>query len=129
MNVGRMIVRQRLRLGLTQAQIAERAGTKQSRISELETLSGNVRFDTLDKIATVLGLEVTLQERPQPFAGMMVYDSILNRMNDSDWMYSAVGNNWQWTDNSVGTISFDASVPDIQRARDYNLTMANNQPH
>jgi transcriptional regulator with XRE-family HTH domain len=63
MNIGRIIVAQRLKLGLTQDEIARRAGTKQSRISELETLAGNVRLDTLDKIALTLDLEVTLQPR------------------------------------------------------------------
>jgi transcriptional regulator with XRE-family HTH domain len=64
MNVGRAIVEHRLKLGLSQAEVARRADTKQSRISEIETLGGNVRFDTLDKIALALGLEVTLQPRP-----------------------------------------------------------------
>jgi transcriptional regulator with XRE-family HTH domain len=63
MNVGRLIVRYRMRHRWSQQDLAARAGTKQSRVSELETLGGNVRFDTLDKIVTALGLEVTLQER------------------------------------------------------------------
>jgi transcriptional regulator with XRE-family HTH domain len=63
MNVGRLIVRWRMRLGLTQDELARRAHTKQSRISELEGLRGNVRFDTLDKITRALGLEITLQPR------------------------------------------------------------------
>jgi DNA-binding Xre family transcriptional regulator len=66
MNVGRLIVRYRARRRWSQHDLALRAGTKQSRVSELETLSGNVRFDTLDKIASALGLEVTLQERGIP---------------------------------------------------------------
>lgn len=68
MSVGRMIVQHRLRLGVSQAEIARRAGTKQSRVSEIETLSGNVRFDTLDRIAMALGLQITLVERPDVFA-------------------------------------------------------------
>src|SRR5687767_11447787 len=61
MNVGRILIRWRLRKGLTQDQLARLAGTKQSRISELESLGGNVRFDTLDKVTRALGLEITLQ--------------------------------------------------------------------
>lgn len=68
MNIGRMIVATRMRLGLTQAEIARRAGTKQGRVSELETLSGNVTLETLDKIALALGLEIALQPRAQPTA-------------------------------------------------------------
>ena len=63
MNVGQLVVRARMMLGLTQDQVAQRAGTKQSRISELESLRGNVRFDTLDRIAEALGLEITLVPR------------------------------------------------------------------
>jgi len=66
MNIGRMVVTSRMRLGLTQEEIARRANTKQGRVSELETLSGNATLDTLDKIAFVLGLEVTLQPRAVP---------------------------------------------------------------
>lgn len=68
MNIGRMIVATRMRLGLTQAEIARRAGTKQGRVSELETLSGNVTLETLDKIALALDLEIALQPRAQPMA-------------------------------------------------------------
>jgi len=63
MNVSRMIVRRRMQLGLTQDEIARRAGTKQSRISEIESLAGNVRFDTLDRLTRAMGLEITLQPR------------------------------------------------------------------
>jgi transcriptional regulator with XRE-family HTH domain len=75
MNVARMIAVTRVRLGLSQQEIARRAGTKQSRISELETLSGNVRFDTLDRIAMALGLEVALVERAAPFTSLTVMSS------------------------------------------------------
>ena len=63
MNVGRLIVRWRVKFGLTQEQLAKRSGTKQSRISEVETLGGNLQFDTLDRISRALGLEITLQLR------------------------------------------------------------------
>jgi len=63
MNVGRLIAHWRMKRGLTQDGLAQIAGTKQSRISELEGLRGNVRFDTLDKISRALGLEITLQPR------------------------------------------------------------------
>ncbi len=62
-NVSRMIVEYRMKLGLSQVEVARRAGTKQSRVSELETLAGNVVFDTLDRVALALGLEITLQPR------------------------------------------------------------------
>lgn len=72
MNVGRLLVRWRMRLGLTQEEVARRAGTKQSRISEIETLQGNVRFDTLDAITRAVGLEITLRPRSNYPAGVKV---------------------------------------------------------
>lgn len=62
-NVARLIGEYRVRCGLTQDELARRAGTKQSRVSEIENLRGNVRFDTLDRIAGALGLTVTLEPR------------------------------------------------------------------
>lgn len=62
-NVARIVSDARMERGLSQAEVARLAGTKQSRVSELETLSGNLRFKTLDSIASALGLEVTLQRK------------------------------------------------------------------
>lgn len=62
-NVARALVDARASLGLSQAEVGERAGTKQSRVSEIESLRGNPRFDTLDRIARVLGLMVALVPR------------------------------------------------------------------
>lgn len=61
--VARTLLDWRLKLGLTQEELGKRAGTKQSRVSEIEALKGNPRFDTLDRIATVLGLMITLIPR------------------------------------------------------------------
>lgn len=62
-NVANAIARARIKLGLSQHEVGARAGTKQSRISELEGLQGNVRFDTLDRVAQVLGLMIDLVPR------------------------------------------------------------------
>ena len=62
-NVAKLIAESRLWMGLTQDELGRRAGTKQSRISELESLRGNVRFDTLDRVARELGLVITLERR------------------------------------------------------------------
>ena len=66
LNVAHEIFDARVALGLTQAELGKEAGTKQSRVSELEAMKGNVRFDTLDRIARVLGLMVTLTAREAP---------------------------------------------------------------
>ena len=67
-NVANAIASARIWLGLTQDELGKRAGTKQSRISELESLRGNVRFDTLDRIARKLNLMITLVPRVETVA-------------------------------------------------------------
>lgn len=88
MNVGRAIARWRMRRKLTQEEVARRAGTKQSRISELESLHGNVRFDTLDRITRALGLEITLQERS---------------FHNAPWLTDECPTNWASAVGSTGT--------------------------
>jgi len=67
-NVARAVLQARLDQGLTQEELGRAAGTKQSRISDLEGLKGNPRFDTLDRVARVLGLMIALIPRSEPAA-------------------------------------------------------------
>ena len=69
--VARTLLDRRLRLGLTQVELGRHAGTKQSRVSEIEGLKGNPRFDTLDRIATVLGLMIALVPRNPPTVSLV----------------------------------------------------------
>lgn len=62
-NVARALLRRRIVLGLTQYEVAARAGTKQSRVSELEAMKGNPRFDTLDRVSRALDLVIDLLPR------------------------------------------------------------------
>jgi transcriptional regulator with XRE-family HTH domain len=62
-NIARALMDARLNLGLTQAKVGELAGTKQSRVSEIESFKGNPRLSTLDRIARAVGLMVTLVPR------------------------------------------------------------------
>lgn len=54
--IGRRLRAQRKALGLTQAQVGERAGIKQSYIAEIEAGTVNTTLDTLAKIGRALGL-------------------------------------------------------------------------
>jgi transcriptional regulator with XRE-family HTH domain len=63
LNVARAVLMTRLERGFSQEEVAKRAGTKQSRISEIEASKGNLRFDTLDRVATALDLMVDLVPR------------------------------------------------------------------
>lgn len=62
-NVARAILAARVERGLTQGELGKVAGTKQSRVSEIEAMKGNPRLETLDRIARPLGLMVTLVPR------------------------------------------------------------------
>lgn len=46
--------------GWSQQELAKSAGTKQSRISEIENAKGNPRLSTLEKVTEALGLEIKL---------------------------------------------------------------------
>ena len=59
-NVARAVIGARGRLGLTQVELAERAETKQSRVSEIESFKGNPTLDTLARIARALNLMIDL---------------------------------------------------------------------
>lgn len=48
------IVGERIRLGLTQEELAARAGTTQARISELEHGAGNPTMDTMERVFAAL---------------------------------------------------------------------------
>jgi transcriptional regulator with XRE-family HTH domain len=61
--VATTLLKHRLDLGYSQEELGRAAGTKQSRISEIEASKGNPRFDTLDRIASVLGLMIALVPR------------------------------------------------------------------
>jgi ribosome-binding protein aMBF1 (putative translation factor) len=47
----------------TQQELAKQAGLKQALVSEIESLRGNPRLETLDKVARVLNLQVALVQR------------------------------------------------------------------
>ncbi|ATY84501.1 XRE family transcriptional regulator [Kyrpidia spormannii] len=57
--IGAMVLRRR-QLGLTQEQLAEKAGVKQSAIARLETGNAVPRLDTLIRIADALDLRLKL---------------------------------------------------------------------
>jgi transcriptional regulator with XRE-family HTH domain len=58
--LARNVLRYRADRRLTQKELAEKAGMKQPRIADLESMKGNPGLDTLEKIATAL--EVSLSD-------------------------------------------------------------------
>lgn len=56
------VIRRRMELGLTQQQVAQKAGLTQSVIGRFESLGAVPRIDTLCRIASALGLEIKLEQ-------------------------------------------------------------------
>lgn len=62
--VGVVLRQARERAGLTQEEVADRLGTKKSAISRIENRAGDIRLSTLDRYATAIGWDLSLQLRP-----------------------------------------------------------------
>ncbi len=62
---GYQVARLRVKLGLTQAQLAEMVGTKQPSIARLENGEGSPSLSFLEKVAEVLGADVKVSLVPK----------------------------------------------------------------
>lgn len=58
MNVGKKIKEERLKLGLTQKEVAERCGSSTSYICDIEVGRTNPSLKTLEKISKALEIEI-----------------------------------------------------------------------
>lgn len=61
MDIGKTIVERRHQLGITQQDLAEMAEVGIATVKDIERGKGNPSLRTLEKICTVLGLEVQLE--------------------------------------------------------------------
>jgi transcriptional regulator with XRE-family HTH domain len=68
------IINRRTSLGLTQRDLAARAGTHQSRISKIESGEHDIRLSTLVQLAEALGREVAIRLVPQQDEPMEMQD-------------------------------------------------------
>ena len=62
-SLARLVLSARAKRSWSQAQLAERAATTQARISDIENGLGNLRLDTLERVADALGLALMMQGR------------------------------------------------------------------
>lgn len=62
LQLGNGIRERRRRLGLTQEQLAAKAGVRQRTVSDVEN-AGNARLDTVMRVLAALDLELVLQTR------------------------------------------------------------------
>jgi transcriptional regulator with XRE-family HTH domain len=63
-DVLRAVIQRRHELGLTQEELARRAGTHQSRISRIENAEYDIQLSTLTDIAEALGVRVEISFAP-----------------------------------------------------------------
>lgn len=63
---GRLLRRARERSGLTQRELARRAGTSQSVVARIETGQASPRTETLDRLLAAAGFEVRTELVPSP---------------------------------------------------------------
>ncbi|MFN0023642.1 MAG: helix-turn-helix domain-containing protein [Parvularculaceae bacterium] len=61
--VGAILRRRRRRLGLSQAELGERAGVRQATISSLESGEQGARLKTVCDVMSVLGVEFVIRDR------------------------------------------------------------------
>lgn len=65
LDIGTLITTARERAGLTQAQLAERAGTSQSAVARLEAGHGNPAIETLRRLVNAAGFDLRLELVPR----------------------------------------------------------------
>ncbi len=65
--IGAELAMHRKQLGMTQKQVAEISGIAQADLSRFEHGKGNITAETLERIATVMGLniDVTFEEKKE----------------------------------------------------------------
>ncbi len=68
---GYQVARLRIKLGLTQTQLAEMVGTKQPSIARLENGEGTPSLTFLEKVAEALGADVKVHLIPKTSAHVM----------------------------------------------------------
>jgi transcriptional regulator with XRE-family HTH domain len=62
--IGVLLRQARERAGLTQEEVAERLDTKKSAISRIERRAGDIRLSTLERYATAIGWNLSLDLQP-----------------------------------------------------------------
>lgn len=85
----------RIAAGMTQRQLAEKCGIKQSAIARIETLQVTPRIDTLIKIARSLDLTIKFEEKAEET--MAFSDNIVPLFNYTD----SSMNNYSWNNQGA----------------------------
>jgi DNA-binding XRE family transcriptional regulator len=64
LTVARNVLRLRVRAGMSQAELAQRIGTSQPRIAQIEAARVNVTIETLDRIAAAFSVQTATLFKP-----------------------------------------------------------------
>lgn len=62
--IARSVLQLRIRSGISQTELAQRVGTSQSRIAQIEAARANVTVDTLDRIAAAFSVQTATLFKP-----------------------------------------------------------------
>lgn len=62
-SIARLVLSARVKRSWSQAELARHAATTQARISDIENGRGNLRLDTLERVAGALGLALMVRGR------------------------------------------------------------------
>lgn len=89
--IARNVLRLRARIGITQTELARRAGMAQPRIAEIEAGGVNTTVDTLDKLAVAFGVETaSLLKAPRVSEGARKEETITVHSRPTD------SKGWGW---------------------------------
>ncbi|MFZ5597095.1 MAG: helix-turn-helix domain-containing protein [Bacillota bacterium] len=104
------LVRCRLKMGLTQSEVARRAGIKQSALARIENFVVTPRLDTLLMLSNVLGLEIRVMEhnKVMPNQDFYYYQLTLERY------YSAIPKRIP-----AREYDFNSRLPSVKQVFDY----------
>ncbi len=83
--IARNVLRLRARIGITQTELARRAGMAQPRIAEIEAGGVNTTVDTLDKLAIAFGVDAaSLLKTPRVSEGARKEETITVHSRPTD---------------------------------------------
>lgn len=119
-SVARLVTSERATRGWTQAALAHRAGTTQARVSAIESGQGNLRLDTLQRVAEALGLALVVQVRApvsivkKPLHGAMGFQPTPAAQSVA-MMWQLAVDAWAFKGESVGEPRLQGDVVRVLR--------------
>jgi transcriptional regulator with XRE-family HTH domain len=119
-SVARLVISERVRRGWTQTALAHRAGTTQARVSAIENGQGNLRLDTLQRVAASLGMALIVQARtPVSIVKRRLHAETgfqpTSRAHSVAMMWQLAVDAWAFTGENVGESRLQRDVVRVLR--------------